>query len=157
SFPRADRLVIGLLATHERPTEPAVFFLYRHYLGWKERNRSFERISAAFRRAYFITGRGAATTALGLGGARGVFPTPGVPPLIGRSLTDRDVSNPAVAVLSYGLWARQFGASTAVLGTHVTLNGVPHEIVGVMPRDFDVRLLDPGAFELWTPLENGEP
>ena len=156
NFPRADRLVIGLGATRERPADPAIFSLYRDYLAWKARTRSFERMSAAFRRAYLMTGGGEPTTALGLAVTGDFFATLGVQPLIGRSLSDRDLANPAVAVLSYGLWSRQFGASNAVLGTRVTLNGVPHEIVGVMPREFDVRLLDPGAFELWTPLETGE-
>jgi len=32
NFPRADRLAVGLYAARERPTEPAVFVLYRDYL-----------------------------------------------------------------------------------------------------------------------------
>jgi putative ABC transport system permease protein len=53
-FPQADRLVIGLAATHERPDDPAVFLLHRDFVAWKERSRSFDSLAAAFRRSYLI-------------------------------------------------------------------------------------------------------
>ena len=39
SFPAPNRLTVSVYATRERPSEPAVFVLYRDYLRWKERNR----------------------------------------------------------------------------------------------------------------------
>ena len=57
-----------------------------------------------------------------------------------------------------GLWERRFGASETVIGTSVTLNDVPHEVVGVMPSDFELRMLDRATgFELWTLFRPGEP
>src|SRR5258708_9093872 len=44
----------------------------------------------------------------------------------------------ATALLSYGTWARRFGSDPGVLGRKITLNGVPYEIVGVMPRSFSL-------------------
>jgi hypothetical protein len=39
----------------------------------------------------------------------------------------------------------------------VTLNGEPHEIVGVMPAGFDVRMLEqPRGAQLWTLIKAGE-
>ena len=55
SFPNPHRIVIGLAATRERPTEPAVFMPYRSYLAWKERSQSFDVVSAAFRRSYLVS------------------------------------------------------------------------------------------------------
>jgi predicted permease len=151
SFPDADRLVIGLYATHERPVEPALFMLFRDYLGAKERSRSFEVVFAAFPRAHLMSGTGEATTASGLVVTEDFFQTLGVPARVGRTLSARDVTGPSAVVLSDGLWQRQFGASDAVVGTSLTLNSVPHVIVGVMPRQFDVRMLEQArGFELWT-------
>ena len=65
AFRHAERLVIGLAATRERPADPAVFLPYRSYLAWKARSRSFDEVSATFRRAYLISGSGDATTAMG--------------------------------------------------------------------------------------------
>ena len=44
----------------------------------------------------------------------------------------------ATAMLSYGTWARRFGSDPGVLGKKIILNGVPYEIVGVMPRSFSL-------------------
>jgi putative ABC transport system permease protein len=157
SFPNADRLVIGLCATRERPTEPAIFAPYRGYLAWKERSRSLASVSAAFPRMYLMSRKAEATTVNGLVVTHEFFGTLGTPALLGRTPSARDVSGPAVVVLSSALWERQFAASKAVIGTHVTLNGTPHEVVGVMPRQFDVRFLEqPRGFELWTLLKPGE-
>jgi hypothetical protein len=46
AFPHANRLVVGLAATRERPAEPAVFLPYRSYVAWKARSRSFDEVSA---------------------------------------------------------------------------------------------------------------
>lgn len=58
-------------------------------------------------------------------------------------------------MLSYGLWQRQFGGAADVIGTPIALSGNPHEIVGVMPREFETRVLDM-RFEFWTPLKPGQ-
>ena len=39
---------------------------------------------------------------------------------------------PRVALLSHGFWSRQFGADPAVVGRVLSLDGVPHEVVGVL-------------------------
>ena len=44
--------------------------------------------------------------------------------------------NDKVVVLSYGFWQRQYGSSRSVLGTNVTLQGAPYQVIGVMPRAF---------------------
>jgi predicted permease len=157
AFPDADRIVVGLAATQERPTEPAVFLPYRSYLAWKVRSRSFDAVSATFRRSYLIGGRGEATTAMGQVVSAEFFQVMGVPPEAGRTLTAGDAGGPGVVVISHGFWQRHFGGSTSAVGDHLTLNGRPHEIVGVMPPEFDVRMLDQGrGFELWTLFKPGE-
>ena len=42
------------------------------------------------------------------------------------------------ALLSYGTWSRRYGSDPSILGKTVTLNGVPYEVVGVMPRSFSL-------------------
>ena len=62
-----------------------------------------------------------------------------VKPQLGRGLQLSDDQEPGqspVAVISDGLWERQFGRSAAVLGETIKLNDVPVTIVGVNPRGF---------------------
>ena len=157
NFPEPDRLVIAFGATLDRPSEPAVWMPYRAYLGWKEQSRSFSSISAAFFNSVTVTTTTDARSALGLEVSPEFFETLGVPPLLGRTLQPSDVSGPRVVVLSHGFWLRQFGGSPSVVGTTVTLSDVPYEVIGVMPRGFDLRILDrPEGLEFWTPFRAGD-
>ena len=77
----------------------------------------------------------------------------GVPPLLGRAFTDDDVRPGArkVTMLGYAIWQRAYGGDRAILSQTITLEGEPHEVVGVMPAGFDF----PGESELWVPLAFG--
>ena len=78
------------------------------------------------------------------------FTTLGVRPALGRPFTpeEGEPGGPRVAMLSHGLWLRQFGADPDVLERTVELNGVRYRVVGVMPHGFAF----PAETELWTPL-----
>jgi len=54
---------------------------------------------------------------------------PGFPP---APLYDRD----PVAVISHRLWRDRFGSDPAIVGSSITLSGVPHTVAGVMPPGF---------------------
>jgi putative ABC transport system permease protein len=77
----------------------------------------------------------------------------GAQPMLGRVFTeDEDARGVRVAVISYGLWQRRFGASRDVLGRTITLNDSPYEVIGVMAREFyfmparDIDIWMPAAF-----------
>jgi len=158
NFPKADRLVIAFEANPDRPSEPALWMPYRAYLGWKERSQSFTSVSAAFFNGVTVTTPTDARSALGLEVSPEFFSTFGVQALVGRTLGPSDASGPPVVVLSHGFWQRQFGGSPSAVGTSITLSDVVHEVVGIMPRDFDVRILDrPEGVEFWTSMRSGSP
>jgi putative ABC transport system permease protein len=79
------------------------------------------------------------------------FEVMGVSPAIGRSFSaDEDRPGTAtVVVLSHRLWLRRFGASAAVIGRPLRMNGVVYQVIGVMPASFD---LTTDSEELWTPI-----
>jgi putative ABC transport system permease protein len=77
---------------------------------------------------------------------------------VGRGFDlDDDRPNAAqVVVLGHGFWLRHFGADAHVVGRSLTLNGVPHVIVGVLRETFDGEtMLGPFAEapQVWTPLQ----
>ena len=51
----------------------------------------------------------------------------------------------------HDLWQHPLRRRPAVVGKGMTLDGVTHEIIGVMPR-----ILVPSGPSLWTPLEYTE-
>jgi predicted permease len=63
----------------------------------------------------------------------------GTRPQLGRAIQPTDDATPragSVAVISEGVWEREFGRSPAVLGQMITVNQTPLTIVGVNPRGF---------------------
>jgi predicted permease len=63
----------------------------------------------------------------------------GVPPLIGAVIGPKDergASPNRVAVLNHAYWVRQFGSDPGVLGRTITIDQVPHTIVGVTRPEF---------------------
>lgn len=82
-----------------------------------------------------------------------LFPMLRVQAALGRTFTDDEgeEGRHRKVVLSDALWRRRFGAAANAVGQTLTIGGVPHEIVGVMPRDFrfyddEVVLWLPAAF-----------
>jgi predicted permease len=88
-------------------------------------------------------GRGAEMNASGFRVAR-------VKPLLGRYLLDDDErpGAPLVVVLGHEIWSGRFGSDSAIVGKAVKIGGVPHIVVGVMPKGFAF----PINYNLWLPL-----
>ena len=68
------------------------------------------------------------------------FPVLGLQPALGRLLTpedDRAIGEANVVVLSHTWWRTHFQQNPVVIGKRLTVNGLPLEIVGVAPEEFD--------------------
>ena len=78
-----------------------------------------------------------------------------VAPAFGRAIDDADAQpgQPRVAVISHELWRARLGGDRARLGGSLTIDGVPHTVVGVMPEGFAF----PGNAKLWVPLVPAGP
>lgn len=156
-FPNADRLVIAFAAAPARPSEPSVWMPYRAYLSWKDSTRSFSSVSAAFFQGAMWRTPSEARSLVGMRVTPEFFSTFGVAPLRGRPFAAADVSGPPVLVISYGFWQRELGGVESVLGSTVTLSDIAYTVVGIMPHDFDVRLLDrPEGAAFWTLFRTGD-
>ncbi len=81
------------------------------------------------------------------------FQTLGVRPALGRVITaaDDQPGAPAVVVLQYAYWMREFGGDRSVVGQTIRLNGRPFTIAGVADERF--VYLTPGTLrELSIPM-----
>lgn len=77
----------------------------------------------------------------------------GVRPQLGRPIASGvDSGDEAVALISDGLWEREFGRSPSVLGQTVTINHIPLTIIGVNPRGFTGAGSTLRSPELFVPL-----
>jgi putative ABC transport system permease protein len=75
----------------------------------------------------------------------------GVRPTLGRTFTSdegRPEGHPVV-VLSNTLWQTRFGGNPNILGTAITLDGVAHTVIGILPAGVEFPFV--GKAEVFTP------
>ena len=139
-YPDADSIVsVGFAA----PIERDEFHLATDYFEWKESQRAF---------ATFTSWSGVAECDINEDSPARILcgrvewdflDAFGVAPLTGRGFRqDDDGPNVApVALLSHGLWQSRYAGDPDVLGKTIRIDGVPAEIVGVLPREFETPTL----------------
>lgn len=151
-FPYADP---GRLVRLQEQTEWSTHwgnlwsFTYPNYLDSKREIRSLDM--AAFRfHSGTLSEPGDAANINAYEVSSELIPVLGVPVFRGRNfLAEEDRPGGArAAIISYGLWQRHFGGSTAAMGMRLVFDGESYTVVGVMPADFrlggaDVDLLTP--------------
>jgi putative ABC transport system permease protein len=135
-FKNADRLVFILKKNVPRgwsrnPISPA------EILTWRSQTEAFEDFGAYTESSCVLTGAGEAEEEPCEVITSNLFPLLGMAPYRGRTFTPEEdkTQAPRAAVLSYGLWHRRFGGDENVIGRSITLNGVSHTVVGVMPAN----------------------
>src|SRR3954468_9832401 len=155
-YPDADRLVM----VNSRNFQENLKNLGFAPSGFREVEKqvtSFDAFAATRYNYDNLTGIAKPTSLTGSVVTQDYFKVLGESPLIGRTFTKEDgaASAKATVVISYDLWQKQFGGRRELVGQSVTLNDVPTEVVGVMPRTFK----DPfNVSSLWRilPNEGGE-
>jgi putative ABC transport system permease protein len=143
-YPNADELVAlqhtapgapGLAtASGDLRLSPSMFFTYA------EQNRTFKDMGLWFANLATVTGVAEPEQVRALAVTDGTLQTLGVQPVLGRWLSQADQApnGARTVMLNYGYWQRRFGGERSVLGRSITVDSQPREIVGVMPKGFQV-------------------
>jgi putative ABC transport system permease protein len=148
-FRDSDRLfVVSYLPTDLPFALPPGLSDYQ-WLSYRERQRSFEQATAYARSDVTLSGAGDAARLVGARVDAKFFTVLGVAPRLGRAFSEAEVARgERVVVLSDRLWRERFGADPGVIGTSVSLDDVPHVVVGIMPPGFTF----PATSSMWAPL-----
>ena len=69
---------------------------------------------------------------------RGLLPTLGANPLLGRNFTAEEdrPDGPPATLLGYSFWQRHFNGDTEIVGKSISIDGVATPIIGVLPASF---------------------
>jgi hypothetical protein len=134
-----DRLVIlwnrspGLGITQD-------WFSTAQYFDIRNNHSGFEQLAIAIGGNYNLTGKGEPERVGTIRLSSSLLSMLGVHAQVGRLfVADEDRPGPiATAVLSYGMWARRYGGDPGILGQSITLNGLPYEVIGVLPSSFSL-------------------
>src|SRR5262245_11086674 len=115
-----------------------------------ERSRSFESITAYRRNSTILRDADRATYVAGMRVASRFFETHGVNAQIGRTFTDQDYGPdaPKVVIFANNLWQSHYGSDPQVIGRIVSIDGLAHTVIGVMPPGFWPTV---GTSQIWIP------
>lgn len=128
---------------------------YPGYLDWRRRAQSFASLEAYDEDVFILS---APVTPERVPGARvtgALFGGLGIAPVLGRDFNRDDdrPDAPPVVLLGHDLWQRLFAGDRDVIGRTIRVNGVPTEVVGVMPARFGF----PERAHLWVPMASARP
>ncbi len=126
------------------------------YYDYREQANDFEGFSAVFPIPLktTVTGDAEPERATFTYVAHDLFQTLGVAPAAGRWFTPEEgrLGAPDVVMVSDHFAQRRFGSFRKAVRTSLTMDGKPHEVVGVMPAGF--HFLD--DVDAWVPMRRGE-
>src|SRR5215213_3622504 len=129
---------------------------------WREQGSSFESMAAFSDQRLNLTGAGDPEEVAVQLATPELFKVLGVEPVLGRVLVEEDIRrDSAGVVLSHAFWKRRFGADPGIVGKPITLNGIPFNVVGVMPPSFQWHIKQRSGTgkpaEVWSVLNMPPP
>lgn len=123
----------------------------------RDGQESFDLTAAFTAAGGTLTGEGPAERVGLLEASSSFFTLLGAVPAHGRLLTppDDQPGAPATAVLSHELWQRRYGGDPGVVGTTITVDGSPRQVVGVLAATFPATEVGlwAGAADLFANLD----
>ncbi|HEV2248203.1 MAG TPA: ABC transporter permease, partial [Terriglobia bacterium] len=128
------------LVTESLPSFPSLGPSYQNYVDFRDQANSFEGLAAVHIDRLNLTGRGDPERLSAQMATASLFPLLGVNALEGHTFTsDEDrYGGPAVVLLSYGFWQRNFGGTPNILGKTIRLNDQPYTVTGILPAGFQI-------------------
>src|SRR5437588_6625425 len=114
-------------------------FSYPDYLYYRDQNKVFSGVVAYTAMPLSMNAGPQPERIFGMLVSGNYFDVLGTQPAQGRFFLSEEDQTPGahpVAVVSYDLWRRRFGADQTLAGKTVSLNGHPFIIVGVAPQGF---------------------
>jgi putative ABC transport system permease protein len=157
-YPNASRLVMiweNRLGEREKQnvTSPATF------LKWQQHSTVFEGMAVCFNDTGVLTGGGAPEQIALQDVGPNLFSLLGVNAMMGRvfvSAQDGVKGADQVAILSFELWQRRYGADPNILGSKIVVDDKPRTVIGVMPRGFQFFVKQQSFYqkppEMWIPM-----
>jgi len=138
-YPEPDNLVgVWHSAQFQGITSNNVRLSSTMYLTYREHAETFADFGLWRSTRASVTGLGEPEQVPALVVTYGTLQAVGVPPVLGRwfAAEDDNAGTPETVILSYGYWQRRFAGSASVVGTRVTIDSKPREVIGVMPQSF---------------------
>ena len=148
-FPDLDRVVAIWDKAPSRGVEHNEVAL-ANYLDWRAQNRSFEQLALYRWWSTNLTGGDTPERIQGFLVTTNFLDVVGIKPIQGRNFSEEEnqPGKDSVAIITYSLWQRRFGADPNIVNKTITTNSITRTVIGVMPEGFNF----PKGSEIYAPL-----
>jgi putative ABC transport system permease protein len=137
-YPDQERLIeivheVPSIGIEQYYASPAIYF------GYRDHNRTFDAVGHWDwdSSPVTVTGGGEPESVPSLEMTHEVLQILGATPILGRGFSEADdrPGSAPTAIISHGYWQRRFGGTNPI-GRTLTVEGVPRQIIGVLPQSF---------------------
>ena len=106
-----------------------------HFREWRKQNRTFDQLALVNAISFNLTSAGEPERVNGSRVSSSLFPMLGIQAALGRTFLEEEdqPGRDHVVVISDRFWTRRFQRDPSVVGRKIVLDGVPFEVVGVLP------------------------
>ena len=148
-FPDLDRVVAVWEKVPSRGVERNEVTV-ADYLDWRAQNKTFEQLGIYRWWSTNLTGADSPERVQGFQVTTNFLDIVGVKPVMGRGFLaeEGEPGKDAVALLTYNLWQRRFGADPNIVHQTISTNGTARTVIGVTPPEFNY----PKGAEIYSPL-----
>jgi putative ABC transport system permease protein len=132
---------------------------YADFLDWRQQARAFSLIAATESFDPIVTGVGEPERVPSARVSAGFFDLFTARPALGRVFSPQDYAPGAspVVVIGHRYWQRSFAGKSGAIGASMTIDGVSHKIVGILPAGFRYAWEDDDLFAPLAPEAAGAP
>ena len=109
-----------------------------HFLEWRKAARSFSEMALIGNQSLNLTGGGEPERLPAARVSPRLFPMLGVRAKVGLTFLDDEdqAGRDREVVISEALWKRRFASDPGVIDRKIILDGIPYQVVGVLPENF---------------------
>ncbi len=118
-----------------------------NYRDWRDRSRTIAAYGGVSSWSFRLM-TGAETKVLDGGVVYGdLFGVLRLRPALGRAFlpNETEPGSPPLALLSHSTWMADFAADSSIVGRSINIDGVPHSVTGVLPREFAFPRTEPAV------------
>lgn len=119
------------------------------FLHYRDGQQIFDGFAAETNTAFTLTGSGEPVLLQGFRTTANYFDVLGVRPIMGRTFRPEEEEGADVALVSEKFWRARLGSDPNVIGRGITLDGIAHTIVGVLPN-MPAQWVGANGNEIWT-------
>ena len=116
-----------------------------NYRDWRDRSKTLAAFGG-YTGWTFRMARAGETKIVDGGAAYGdLFGVLRIRPALGRVFQpgENEPGSPPLVMLGHSTWVTQFGADSAIVGSAISLDGMPYTVIGVLPRNFAFPRTEP--------------